>query len=97
MEDPFLARTGLSMEEIVRRGQEIYERDLKHKLEPQHNGDFIVINVRNGDYALDKDPLRAGDVMEAKYPGGAFFEGRVGRPTAYRLGPSLRIRSRHVA
>lgn len=81
------------MEEIVRRGKEIYERDLKHKLEPQHNGDFITINVRNGDYAVGKDPLRTYHVMEAKYPGGAFYGGRVGRPTTYRLGYGLRVGS----
>jgi hypothetical protein len=87
----------LTSEEVVRRGQEIYDRDLKGKLEPQHNGDFITINVLNGDYALNPDPVLAHDAMKAKYPDGIFFGGRVGRRFAYRLGPSLRVVPRQVA
>ena len=70
------------IKEVCRRGLEIYERDLKHKLEPEHNHKRITINILNGDYAIDDDPIRAWEIMKEKYPDGIFFGHRVGHRAA---------------
>jgi hypothetical protein len=76
----------LSDQEIWRRGQEIYDRALKPKLEPAHNGEFIVINIVNGDYFVDPDEDRAIDAALERYPDELFYIGMVGHPTAHRIG-----------
>ena len=37
-------------EEVVRRGQEIYEREIRAKVEPEHDGEFVVVGVESGAY-----------------------------------------------
>ena len=76
----------LGAQEIWRRGQSIYDRDLKTRLEPGHNGEYVVINVANGDYFVDADEDRALDAAEARYPDEVFYIGRIGAPTVDRLG-----------
>jgi len=39
----------LTAEEIARRGEEIYERDLRAKLETEENrGQFLIIDIATG-------------------------------------------------
>lgn len=76
----------LSAEEICRLGQAIYDRDLKHILEPSRDGEFIAIHVANGDYFVDPDEHRALEAAEVKYPGETFFMARVGFPAAHHIG-----------
>lgn len=38
-------------EEIVPRGREIYERDVRPELRPEDEGKFVVIDVLGGGYA----------------------------------------------
>jgi hypothetical protein len=35
-------------EEIVQRGQEIYDRDLRSRVEPTHAGRFLVLDILSG-------------------------------------------------
>ena len=72
--------------ELCRLGQEIYERDLKAKLEPKRNGEHVVIHVVNGDYAVDPDERRAYDTMREKYPYDVFFFARIGWDAAEGFG-----------
>lgn len=76
----------LSAEEGCRLGQAIYDRGLKSRLEPTHNGEFVAINVANGDYFVDPDEHRALEAAETKYPGAVFFMARIGSPAAHRVG-----------
>ncbi|MGH2351780.1 MAG: hypothetical protein ACRDI2_03430 [Chloroflexota bacterium] len=76
----------LSAEEICRLGEAIYDRDLKHKLEPAHIGEFVVIHVGTGDYFVDSDEFRAVDAASARYPDEVFFIGRIGFSTVDRIG-----------
>ena len=45
----------LTAEEIARRGEEIYERDLRARLETEENrGKFLVIDIATGAYEIDR-------------------------------------------
>jgi hypothetical protein len=48
-------------QEVARRGKEIYERDIRAKVEPEQEGRFLVIDVKSGSYALADDELEAFD------------------------------------
>jgi len=74
--------TQLSGQELCRLGQAIYDGQLKHKLEPEHGGEHVVIHVANGDYAVGPDELRALDTMREKYPDDVFYFALVGSTAA---------------
>lgn len=67
--------------DIVDRGTRIYDERLRHLLEPQHNGKFVVIDVETGEYELDADHLAASDRAAAKRPGAPLYATRVGSRT----------------
>jgi hypothetical protein len=77
---------GYSREEIVRRGREIYEREIREKVEPEHGGDFVVVDVTTGAWEVDKDDVKASDRVLDENPDAVLYFMRVGRPAAYRVG-----------
>ncbi len=80
----------LTKDEIARRGREIYERDIRADVERDHDGEFLVVDVATGDYAVGKDDEEVFKHAEAKNPEGLFYLMRVGRPAAHRIGGSTR-------
>jgi hypothetical protein len=84
-----MATSAYTAEEIVRRGQEIYERQIRPKVEPNHRGKLLVINIETGEYEMDSDALTAAKRAKARFPEAALFTMRVGHPAAFRLGTRL--------
>ncbi len=80
----------LTKDEIARRGREIYERDVRAEVEREHDGEFLVVDVATGDYAVGQDEDEVFVRAEAKDPEGLFYLMRVGRPAAHRIGGSAR-------
>jgi repressor of nif and glnA expression len=70
---------GLAEEEIVPRGQEIYERAVRPELHSEDEGKFVVIDVLAGTYASEQASSNA-----------LFFFARVGKggtpAPAHRIG-----------
>ena len=58
----------ISMEETGRRGKEIYDRDIRSLVEPEHDGKFVAIDVDSGRWALGEEVLDAADRLEAERP-----------------------------
>ena len=54
--------------EIVRRGQEIYERAIRAQVEPEHKGKLLVINIETGEYELDRNEMKAADRLRKRIP-----------------------------
>ncbi len=73
-------------EEIARRGREIYEWDIRREVEHEHDGEFLVVDITTGDYAVGEDDDEVFDRMETKNPDGLFYLMRVGRRAAHRIG-----------
>jgi len=72
--------------EIVQRGQTLYEQQIQRQVEPQHTGEFLILDIETGDYEIDAEDVRALQRAKAKHPDGAFYIVRIGATTAYRLG-----------
>jgi hypothetical protein len=81
-----MAQTQYTSEQIVERGQRLYDQQIRHKVEPQHKGDYLVINVETGEYEMDADDLVASKRAKVRFPDAPLYTLRVGYPTAYRLG-----------
>jgi len=76
-------------EEIARRGQEYYDRFLRAKLEPEHKGKYLVLDIDTGDYELDADEMTAIDRARAKHPHSVFYILRVGYRAAVHIGAKV--------
>lgn len=81
-----MANRTYTTEETVRRGREIYEREVRAEVEANHDGAFVVVDVTTGAWEVDADDVAASDRALAKNPDAVLYFARVGRRTAYRLG-----------
>ena len=85
-----MANAMVDREEFVRRGQEYYDEHLRARLEPDHKGEYVVLDAETGEYEMDRDRLAAMARARAKHPGTVFYIVRVGYPTVGRIGARLR-------
>jgi protein tyrosine phosphatase (PTP) superfamily phosphohydrolase (DUF442 family) len=76
-------------EEVVRLGREIYEREVRAKVEASHDGEFVVVDVTTGAWEVDEDDVAASERVLAKNADAVLYFARVGRRAAYRLGYRL--------
>ena len=58
-----------SKEEIVRRGEELYEKSIRPKVEEDFDGKILAIAVKDsGDYEINNTSLRAADRLRLRQP-----------------------------
>lgn len=82
-----LPRSDQEREEIARRGDELYEREIRPRLQPEDEGKFVLIDVESGDYEIERDELAASDRLLARRPGARVWMRQVGSRFARRFGP----------
>ena len=75
-------------EDVVRRGQELYEQQIQPQVEAENRGKFLILDVETGQYEIDAEDLTASKRLLARVPSAVLYGVRVGSPTAYRLGRS---------
>jgi hypothetical protein len=78
-----MPRPNIESAEVARRGDEIYDRDIRALVEPLYDGKFLVLDVLSGDYEIDDDDYEAHLRSEAKHPDGVRFLIRIGYPAAF--------------
>ena len=78
--------THLSGDEVVKRGRELYDQEIRPKVEAENKGKFLVINVETGECEMDADDVAAAKRARSRCPDAPLFSMRVGYPGAYRLG-----------
>lgn len=87
-----MAHPRYSSQEIVRRGEELYAKQIRDRIEANHKGQFLVLDIETGDYEVDNDELAALDRAKAKHPDAALYILRVGFPAAVKLGGTRPVR-----
>lgn len=73
-------------QEVVQRGIELYEQQIKAQVEAGNSGKFLVINTENGDYEMDVDDVAAAKRAKARFGDALLFSMRIGHAAASRLG-----------
>jgi hypothetical protein len=73
-------------EEILRRGRELYERKIRPQVEPEHEGEFLAVNIETGAWMLGEDGLTASKRLLARESEAVVCLLRVGYATAYKIG-----------
>jgi hypothetical protein len=82
METQIDSRNGAANSE---EAQALYEREIKAKVEPEHIGKIIAIDVESGDHELGDTVLTATKPLRSRRPNGRFFALRVGYDAVYAL------------
>lgn len=85
-------RKGYTNEEVARIAVEMYERDIKPAVEPDHNGEYLVLDIESGGYVIDRDQVAAMLRAAERYPDGIRHGFRVGYRTTGRIGSRLKER-----
>jgi hypothetical protein len=75
-----------SKEEFARRGDEIYECDVRPRIKAGDQGKFVVIDIDTGAYEIDEDELAASDRLLARNAEAQLWVTRVGSRYARRFG-----------
>ncbi|MFQ5760440.1 MAG: hypothetical protein ACE5HM_05640 [Acidiferrobacterales bacterium] len=79
-----------SKEEFARRGDKVYERDVRPHVTQSDEGKFVVIDIETGDYEIDVDEVTAHDRLLARHPEAQVWVTQVGSRYARRFGPRYR-------
>jgi hypothetical protein len=74
-----------SAEEVGRIGENIYQRDIRPHVMPQHKGEFLVLDIETGDYEVGTDDLPTEKRLRARRPNGVLYGMRIGYTSAYTL------------
>jgi len=77
-------KTYHSTEELKRLGWASYAK-IRDRLEAQHYGDYVMVEVDSGDYFVGKTPQEALFRAQAVYPNKAFYLIRIGYKAARKL------------
>jgi hypothetical protein len=75
-----------SKEEFARRGDEIYETQVRPQLKANDEGKFAAIDIESGRYVIDADELEASDKLSARLPDAQIWLVKVGSRYLHRFG-----------
>ena len=79
------ATAEFTKEEIVQRGKEIYERDIRPLVEAGNDGRVVAIDVRTSEFELADDAVTSSSQLRARLPEAVVYFMRVGYPTMARV------------
>jgi len=75
----------LSRDELARRGNEAFDRQIRPALRAEDDVKFVAIDVESGQSEIDEDDHSAVDRLHRRVPGAQVWLVRAGYPTAHRL------------
>ncbi|HWE35713.1 MAG TPA: hypothetical protein VG406_04010 [Isosphaeraceae bacterium] len=80
-------------EEFARRGDAIFERDVRPLVAAGDEGKYVAIDVETGAFEVDADELAASDRLLARVPDAQTWLRRIGSRFARRFGARPRSES----
>jgi hypothetical protein len=66
------------IDEIARRGTELYESKIRALVQPGNDGRILAIDIESGDYAVADEALAASQVLIDKNPDAQIWCLRIG-------------------
>jgi hypothetical protein len=79
-----------SKEEFARRGDEIYESQVRQQVEADNYGKIVAIDIETGDFEVDQSEIAACDRLEARRPDAQIWIVRIGSRHVRRFGGRTR-------
>lgn len=80
-----------SAEETARRGDEIYERQIRDKVEATRRGKIVAIDIATGTYAIGENALSASKQILSQLPDAEIWLVRIGHRALHRIGARPRL------
>ncbi|WP_373546694.1 hypothetical protein [Chamaesiphon sp.] len=74
-----------SKEEFARRGNEIYETQIRPQVEDGNHGKIVAIDIETGAFELAKDTMIAADRLLVRYPDAQIWLLRIGYKGVHRF------------
>ena len=78
-------------EVVAARGKEIYRQQIQNKVESEHRGKFLSVDIETGAYEIDTDDLTPTLRLLAKRPDAVIYSLRSGFKAAHRMGSKISI------
>lgn len=75
-----------SKEEFARRGEEIYQRDLRPLIEAGNSGKIVAIDIETGTYEIAEDTVAASERLFQRLPDAQIWFVRIGHRAVHRIG-----------
>ncbi len=75
-----------SKEEFARRGNEIYESQVRPQVEQGNHGKIVAIDIETGAFELAKDTVTASDRLLERFPDPQIWCVRIGHRGVHRFG-----------
>lgn len=79
-----------SMDEHARRGDALYEQQVRPQVEDTSRGRVVALDVDTGSFEVADDTLTASRQLLARHPDAQIWCVRVGHPAVHRFGPRVR-------
>lgn len=76
-----------SREEHARRGNEIYEQQVRPLVEAGNRGKIVAIDIETSAFEVAEDTLTAADRLLARCPNAQIWFVRIGHHAVHRFGP----------
>lgn len=75
-----------SKEEFAKRGEAIFEKNIRPKLKNEDDNDFVAIDIETGAFEIDASEIAACDRLRARVPDAQTWLRRVASPYAHSFG-----------
>ena len=79
-------RPRYSTEEFARRGAEIYEQQVRSRVEEGHQGKIVAIDIETGAFEVAENTLTACDRLLTRCPDAQIWCVRIGHRGVHRFG-----------
>lgn len=76
----------MSLEERIESANQIHESQLREKLEKDHKGEIVAIEINSGDFFLGRNEIEAYEKGIKKHPDKTFVYKRVGYKATHFVG-----------
>jgi hypothetical protein len=75
-----------SKEEFARRGTELYEQQIRSRVQEGNEGKVVAIDIETGMFEIAEDTLSASDRLLARCPNAQTWFVRIGHRALHRFG-----------
>ncbi len=73
-------------EEFARRGDELYETQVRHQVEEGNHGKIVAIDIETGAFEVANTPMEAVDRLYEREPDAQPWVIRIGHRAVFRFG-----------
>lgn len=87
-----MSKSRHTTKEIAQLGESIYNEKLRSQVEPDHKGEFLVLDITTGEYEINPSDVDALLRLRNRLPDAIIYGVRIGRRAAYRIGGFSKVR-----